>query len=350
LLKKICFLLCCLFAVLNIGTAQAAPEISKITYGITPDNKLRIVLDCSTTTRAMANLTPTELVVTVNAKLSGNVNRQYYPAKSQTVRRVSVQDVGNRVIIHVPLKTALQSGQYKLFNLKKDTVAKRPERVVLDIYNGPAPSSGRSGLGSYTSHGYTVSGGLKGKKITLDPGHGGTDTGAIGADGLLEKDVTLPVAMKVRDILTNRGAIVSMTRTTDVDVFGPDATDREELQARVDVAEKNDADLFISIHCNANTNREIGGFSTYYHEKSKYDYLIANELENAMMKTGNFKDLGVRYANLYVNKRCSMPGALVEMLFVSNRREEKILRSNWFRTKLANAIADGIENFYKHND
>jgi len=348
-LKKILFLFCCLFAVVNLGVAQAAPEVTKVSYGITSDNKLRIVLDCTTTTKAAANLTPTELLVTVNGKLKNINNKQFFPVKSQTIRRVTLEEAGNRVIIHVPLKTALQSGQYKLFNLKKDTVAKRPERVVLDIYNGPAPTP-RSSTGYIARHNYTVSGGIKGKKITLDPGHGGTDSGAIGADRLLEKDVTLPVALRVRDLLEDRGAIVSMTRTTDVDVFGPDASDREELQARVDVAERNAADLFISIHCNANNNREIGGFSTYYHEKSKYDYLVADELEKAMMKTGNFADLGVRHANLYVNKRCSMPGALVEMLFVSNRKEEKILRSNWFRNKLAAAIADGIENFYKHNN
>jgi len=349
LLKKILFLFCCMFALVNMGMAQAAPEINKVSYGITPDNKLRVVLDCSTLTKATANLTPTELLVTVNGKLSNVNNRQYFPAKSQTVRRVTLQEAGNRVIVHVPLKTALQGDQYKLFNLKKDNVAKRPERIVLDVYNGPAPEK-RTTTSIRVTHSYSVSGGIKGKKITLDPGHGGTDSGAIGAEKLLEKDVTLPVALKVKDLLEAKGAIVSMTRTTDRDVFGPDASDREELQARVDVAENNAADLFISIHCNANTNREIGGFSTYYHEKSKYDYLVADELQKAMMKTGNFQDLGVRYANLYVNKRCSMPGALVEMLFVSNRKEEKILRSNWFRTKLAVAIADGIANFYAHNN
>ena len=83
-----------------MGMAQAAPEINKVSYGITPDNKLRVVLDCSTLTKATANLTPTELLVTVNGKLSNVNNRQYFPAKSQTVRRVTLQEAGNRVIVH----------------------------------------------------------------------------------------------------------------------------------------------------------------------------------------------------------------------------------------------------------
>ncbi len=64
------------------------------------------------------------------------------------------------------------------------------------------------------------------------------------------------------------------------------------------------------------------------------------------MKTADVDDLGVRYANFYVNKRCTMPGALVEMLFLTNRREERLLSDNWFQNKMAKAIADGIEDFY----
>ncbi len=354
LVKRIILLLASFFLLLGNSQAMAAPTITGITTGVTPDNQLRVVLDCDQPTKARANLRDDELVVTVTGVLKNGVNKSYSIASSETVRKITVEEVGNRVILHLPLKKQLNSSQYKLFNLKKDRGARRPDRVVLDVYNGPKRNIAVSGNNTATTapprvRSFAVQGGIKGKRITLDAGHGGSDSGAIGANGLMEKDVTLPVTLKLKELLEKKGAIVSLTRRDDRDVYGPDATDRQELQARVDVAERNVADLFISIHCNANNNREIGGFSTYYHAKSKYDLQVATTLQEAMMKTGKFRDLGVRHANLYVNKRSSMPGALVEMLFLSNKREEKILRSNWFRNKLANALAEGIENFYQQN-
>ena len=161
--------------------------------------------------------------------------------------------------------------------------------------------------------------------------------------------MTLPISKKVKALLEKKGAIVYMTRTTDVDVYGPDATDAEELQARVDVAENSHSDMFISIHINASENTSVGGFSTYYHPKTKYDIQVAQCIQDRLMKTADVDDLGVRYANFYVNKRSTMPGALVECLFLTNKREEKLLISDWFQNKVANAIADGIEDFYNQH-
>ena len=93
----------------------------------------------------------------------------------------------------------------------------------------------------------------------------------------------------------------------------------------------------------------MGGFSTYYHPKTKYDIQVAQCIQDRLMKTADVDDLGVRYANFYVNKRSTMPGALVECLFLTNKREEKLLISDWFQNKVANAIADGIEDFYNQH-
>ena len=84
---------------------------------------------------------------------------------------------------------------------------------------------------------YSSSGGLSGKTITIDPGHGGSDSGAIGPHGLQEKNVTLPISKYLKSALESRGAKVVMTRTTDVDVYGPNASGVEELGARVNIAE-----------------------------------------------------------------------------------------------------------------
>ena len=353
MLKKILLLCCCLFVCLGAGLAQGAPSIKKFTYGINRDNRLRMVLDCSKKTKATARLSDRELTVTVYGELDSDIKKNHVINNSANIKRLVLEPDGDKTVLRVQLKKSLDKSAYKLFALKQDKVAKRPERIVVDVQSGSAQiRSTGSPTGGYTGyHRYSVNGGIKGKRISLDPGHGGTDPGAQGLDsGVQEKTITLPVSMKVKQYLEDKGAVVSMTRTDDRDVWGPDATDRQELQARVDVAENNNADLFISIHCNANTNRSVGGFSTYYHPKTSYDAEVAQCIQDRLLKTGNLGDLGIRYGNLYVNKRCSMPGALVELLFLSNRREEKLLRSNWFQTKMAKAIADGIEDFYnRHN-
>jgi N-acetylmuramoyl-L-alanine amidase len=353
LFKKILLLCCCLFVCLGTGLAHGASSINKFTYGVNRDNRLRMVFDCSKKTKASAQMSERELTVTIYGKLDDSIAKSHFINNSANIKRISLEPDGKKTILHVKLKKTLSSSDYKLFALKADRVAKRPERIVVDIQSGPIPARRASGSNNnvistaprYTR--YSVAGGIKGKKITLDPGHGGTDPGAHGIDsGVQEKTITLPVSMFVKKYLEDKGAIVSMTRIDDRDVWGPDATDRQELQARVDVAENNGADMFISIHCNANPNRSVGGFSTYYHPKTDYDAQVAQCIQNRLLKTGNLDDLGIRYGNLYVNKRCSMPGALVELLFLSNRREEKLLRSNWFQQKMAKAIADGIEDFY----
>ena len=138
-----------------------------------------------------------------------------------------------------------------------------------------------------------------------------------------------------------------MTRVKDVDVYGVNATDAQELQARVDVAENSAADLFISLHINASVNKNVGGFSSYYYPKTSHDARVATAIQKRMTNKFGLDDLGIRQANFYVNKRSSMPSALIEMAFITNAKEEKLLNSNWFQSKLAKAIADGIEDYFK---
>ncbi len=194
---------------------------------------------------------------------------------------------------------------------------------------------------------YKTGGGIKGKKITLDAGHGGSDPGAIGANGTREKDVTLKITKKVQELLKKKGAKVSMTRTDDRDVYGPNASDVQELQARVNVAEENNADVFISIHINSSTNKKVGGFSSYYYPKTNNDARLAQAVQDRLVKSFGLDDLGIRKANFYVNKRSSMPSTLLELGFISNAKEEKLMKSNWYINKLAKSIAEGIEDYFE---
>lgn len=194
---------------------------------------------------------------------------------------------------------------------------------------------------------YKTSGGIVGKVITLDAGHGGTDPGAIGTGGNMEKNLTLPVTKKVQALLTKAGASVHMTRTTDVDVHGPYATDKQELQARVNVAEKFSSDLFVSIHINSSVNKGITGVSSYYYPKTVHDSRIARCIQNKLVAVCKMNDLGIREAGFYVIKRNSMPATLLELGFISNRKEESIMASSAYQEKAAQAIFEGIKKYFE---
>lgn len=193
---------------------------------------------------------------------------------------------------------------------------------------------------------FRTSGGLSGKIITLDAGHGGSDPGAIGSDGTKEKNITLAITKAVKELLEKKGAKVYMTRTTDVDVYGPNASDADELQARVNVGEKYNSDLFVSLHINSSVNKNVGGFSTYYYPKTSDDLRIAKSIQDQLTANFGVDDLGVRQANFYVIKRISMPATLVEMCFISNEKELVLMKGKWFQNKTARLIAAGIEKYF----
>ena len=360
-LKKILLMSCALLALVGATVVHAAPRITKVAYGVSPDRQLRVVLETTTPARMRSEFIEKELQVTVGARLNSSVSRSYVPKNAPYVSKVVLEPKGSETLVRIHMKRKLDKGDYKTFNLKRDSVNKRPTRSVIDVIAGPSRKTfdtkkksssleKKPWRPSTQGSGYSVVGGIEGKRITLDPGHGGTDPGTHGlVTGVYEKNITLPISKMVKAYLEDKGAIVYMTRTTDVDVYGPDATDVQELQARVDVAEENKSDLFISLHINASVNTSVGGYSTYYHPKTKYDIQVAQCIQDELLKTGDLEDLGVRYANFYVNKRSTMPGALVEMLFLTNKREEKLLNNSWFQKKIAKAIADGIEDFYNQH-
>ena len=122
--------------------------------------------------------------------------------------------------------------------------------------------------------------------VAIDPGHGGSDTGAVGPTGVTEASVTLAVSKDLQSILENSGARVTMTRNKDVDVYGPNASDRQELQARVNVGEYTPgAELFVSIHCNAFSNPASHGMETYYYAGSPRGERIATLVNEAVPYT-----------------------------------------------------------------
>ena len=194
---------------------------------------------------------------------------------------------------------------------------------------------------------YRTTGGIGGKTIVLDPGHGGSDPGAIGPTGLQEKQVTLPIAEYLKSILEAKGAKVILTRTTDVDVYGPHASGVDELQARVNVANGNRADAFISIHINSFSNPNVGGIATYYFDGSDQSKKLASAVQGQIAEHSGFNgDRGIQPGNLYVLRHSLMPSILVELGFISNPKEEENLKEMSTRQEFANELAKGLELYF----
>ncbi|HBC91991.1 MAG TPA: N-acetylmuramoyl-L-alanine amidase [Pelotomaculum sp.] len=191
-----------------------------------------------------------------------------------------------------------------------------------------------------------LDGAYKNKIIVLDPGHGGPDPGAIGPGGTQEKTVTLDIAKRVSKLLEAQEAKVVMARSADTDV---------SLAARTDIANKNKADIFVSIHINAHTDPSIGGTTSYIHsgngssgEASRLQESdkLARSIQTEMVKSLGLRDIGVKQANFAVLRTSNMPAVLLELAFISNQAEEKLLQTDSFKNKAAEAIVKGIGTYF----
>ena len=191
--------------------------------------------------------------------------------------------------------------------------------------------------------------GLKGRKIVLDPGHGGSDSGAIGPTGVMEKSVTLRIANELKRLLVKEGAEVYMTRNADIEVSKKraKATDIEELQARCDVANEKKADIFVSIHMDSFTSSAARGTTGYYYSLGdKRSRQLADKIRAGIIDQIGTQSRGTQSCNFYVVKHTDMPATLVEVAFISNETEEKLMDSEEGIRKAAQGIADGIADYF----
>ncbi|MEC9005524.1 MAG: N-acetylmuramoyl-L-alanine amidase [Nitrospirota bacterium] len=221
---------------------------------------------------------------------------------------------------------------------------------------------------------------IKDLVVVIDPGHGGRDPGAMGKKGTKEKHITLKIGTYLRNLIQKRlGSKVLLTR--DKDVF-------LNLEKRVEFANKNKADLFISIHVNSHPQKSIKGLEVYHFGKASdpralevaarengmklengappWQFIIADKLNDqkieqsqtlawttnkALLKTlkasYKVKDHGVKTAPFYVLRFTTMPSILAEVAFLSNPEEEKRLRSKAFQQQLAEGIYKSIRSYLK---
>ncbi len=345
--------------------AATVTNVRWVTRNDAPVPFLRMVVDVSSPVKAGASINNKGKSTTItlkDAKL-GNVKSSITMDKS-IATSAKVHEKNSNVEISIDTPNVLDVSDIKVFSLKKDTINNKPYRIVVDIQKkGVSPRTnyyGKAAIPSVkpkvakpvgtppTSRPYTVSGGIQGKLITIDPGHGGSDPGAIGHNGLQEKQVTLPIAMYLKSDLEAMGAKVILTRSTDKDVYAPNASGIDELQARADVANQAGSDIFISVHINSFDNPSVGGIATYYYGKTSHDEQLARHVQNEIAGEPGFNgDRGIQPGNLYVLRNTTMPAILVELGFISNPTEESLLTKDTTRREFAKRIADGLAAYFK---
>lgn len=272
---------------------------------------------------------------------------------------------------HTTVRTAVdldfsKIDQYRVWHLPD------PFRIIIDIYpvkNSSTPKPTDSGYSMARQLGLGI------KRIVIDPGHGGKDPGCIGSQNTQEKNVVLDIATRLKNLLSaKQGLEVIMTRETDI--FVP-------VENRPVIANQKKADLFVSIHANANPRKNYFGTATFFlnfstdpsvnaiaarenatSTKSIGDMkeIITKIAQNSKIKeskelaeniqqclTSNLKksykytqDLGVKGGPFWVLIGGEMPSVLVETLHLSNSREEALLRTPEYRQKIAEGIYQGI--------
>jgi N-acetylmuramoyl-L-alanine amidase len=174
--------------------------------------------------------------------------------------------------------------------------------------------------------------------VIIDPGHGGKDSGALGIGGAREKDVILPIGKRLAEILQQNGVQVVMTRDSDYFVT---------LPGRVQLAERANADVFVSIHANsAGASRpDVNGLEVYYYD-SGLD--LARIVRSSILQSiSTLKDRGVRRARFYVLRKSSMPSILVETGYMTGREDMARLRTSAYQNQMAEAIARGVLQYLK---
>lgn len=188
--------------------------------------------------------------------------------------------------------------------------------------------------------------------IVLDPGHGGFDPGKVGTAGTLEKDINLAISLKLKEILVKSGYTVTMTRQKDEALCEQNASRKKvsDLNARLDLIQKEEPELTVSIHQNS-YSAGTKGAQVFYYSQSEDGHRLARVLQETLKEEIGDGNHRVEKANdsYYMLKKSQGPFVIVECGFLSNPEEEKLLNSEDYQKKMAKALAEGIEKFL-YND
>lgn len=340
LLKKVilCSVVLLLMVIPNISLAKSSVNVEKISHNLMTseqgDTYLHIEMN---TNREVKNFSIQEnpnnkyqLIFNIEDAQISNISRQE-KLDGNIAKKVFLQEKKDTVQGKIYLQEEVNNN-YKIYSLGKKGIA-------IDIFNSVVNTPVASDVALSN---------VKNKIITIDPGHGGSDSGAIGPNGYTEKEGAFAISQKVASILNQSGAKVVMTRDSDVDVYGPNASARNELQARVDVGNNANSDIFVSIHCNAFVNPAANGTQTFYYGSSYQGQRLAQSIQEKMIEANGLRDRGISTCNFYVVKHSYMPAVLIETAFITNYDEEALLSDDEWQTIMAKAIAEGINEYFSN--
>ena len=340
LLKKVilCSVVLLLMVIPNISLAKSSVNVEKISHNLMTseqgDTYLHIEIN---TNREVKNFSIQEnpnnkyqLIFNIEDAQISNISRQE-KLDGNIAKKVFLQEKKDTVQGKIYLQEEVNNN-YKIYSLGKKGIA-------IDIFNSVVNTPVASDVALSN---------VKNKIITIDPGHGGSDSGAVGPNGYTEKEGTFAISQKVASILNQSGAKVVMTRDSDVDVYGPNASARNELQARVDVGNNANSDIFVSIHCNAFVNPAANGTQTFYYGSSYQGQRLAQSIQEKMIEANGLRDRGISSCNFYVVKHSYMPAVLIETAFITNYDEEALLSDDEWQTTMAKAIAEGINEYFSN--
>lgn len=192
---------------------------------------------------------------------------------------------------------------------------------------------------------------LAGKVIVIDPGHGGADGGAVGKDNTSEKDIALNVSKTMRDYLQQAGALVYLTRETDTDLANKETKGfsrrkSEDIRNRLKFIHEKEADFFISIHLNALPSSRWSGAQTFFYPSFPENKHLAAMIQSEIIRNlENTDRVPLQINHMYLLKYAEIPGALVEIGFLSNEEERELLKDKKYQEKMAASIYKGIINY-----
>ena len=302
--------------------------------------------------------------------------RQGYVTRAETLYNNLTQSSIDHGIV-VAATQELRTLKTQPFKIQRKPIVSLPERVVqAQTQSKPQPKQASpipETKKPLAPESLTRQFGLTAKTIVIDPGHGGKDSGALGKGRLQEKAIVLSISEKLREVLTQKGYTVLMTR--DTNRFIP-------LKERTAFATRHKADLFLSIHANGSESPKGKGIETYYlsvtsadkasediaarenadsgysiqeletllkgiiqESKSEDSKRLARHIQQALVQATGAVDRGVKHARFVVLIGTNVPAVLVETGFVSNPTEGQKLTTPTYQHKIATAIAQGIEKF-----
>ncbi len=197
------------------------------------------------------------------------------------------------------------------------------------------------------------------KSVILDAGHGGEDGGAVSADGVIEKDINLSVALKLRDILKVSGYNVIMTREKDTAIYNNDAKTlrekkRSDLHNRLDIIEKNSGEntIFVSVHQNKFPDAKYHGTQIFYSTHDPKSMDLAQSVRKSItqfLQPENEREIKEANKKIYLLNNAKIPAIVVECGFLSNPEECKKLSDKNYQSEMAFSVYCGITDYFGNN-